>query len=147
MPKRRNGGILKGDLIVLIDTSVWVELLRHSIHPLRAAVDQLLSDDLARLCGPIAAELMQGATTAKDLAAVEALASAIPSLSISENHWLRAGRLGQKLRAKGVTVGLLDCYLAEAALAHDAAIFSLDHHFSLMAKHMSLRLFSPTELK
>jgi predicted nucleic acid-binding protein len=125
---------------VLIDTSVWVELFRLPSHGLRPLVEDLIAGDQARICAAVAAELIQGATTAKDLEAAEDLAEAIPSLQASDETWTAAGRLSQKLRMKGAVVGLLDCYLAELALAHRCSILSLDKHFPLIAKHAPLEV-------
>jgi predicted nucleic acid-binding protein len=127
---------------VLVDTSVWIELLRHSAHPLRPFLEQMIAEDRARLCSAVVAELLQGATTPKDAAAAEALGKAIPLLQSDDSTWLEAGRLGQRLRMKGVGVGLLDCYIAALATTHGCAILSLDKHFPLMAKHSDLDLIS-----
>ena len=125
---------------VMIDTSVWVELLRHPQTSLRAEIDALVGDGRARLCGAIVAELMQGAMTSKDMTAVEGLAQSIPNLKAEDVVWREAGKLGQRLRLKGVSVGLLDCYLAAVALEHRCQIMSLDKHFLMIAKHTDLRL-------
>ena len=125
---------------VLVDTSVWVEMLRHAEHPLRPYVENLIAEDQARLCSAVCAELLQGATTSRDLQAVEDLIESVPILPCSDETWISAGRLSHKLRLKGLIIGLLDCYLAELALAHHSAIFSLDKHFLLISKHTSLEL-------
>lgn len=127
---------------VLVDTSVWIELLRNSSHPSRGLLETLIADDRARLCTAIAAELIQGASTAQDLHAAEELAQTIPGLKAEELTWLDAGRMSQRLRIKGITVGLLDCYLAQIALDHGCALLSLDKHFPMIAKHTSLQLLA-----
>jgi predicted nucleic acid-binding protein len=127
-------------LPVLIDTSVWIELLRDSAHPARPLLERLVADGEARLCGAVMAELLQGATTPKDLEAAQGLAKAIPMLRSTEDTWLEAGRLGQRLRSKGISVGLLDCFLAALAFESESALLSLDKHFPLIAKHTHLKL-------
>ena len=127
--------------LVLVDTSIWIELLRHPDHAVRPLVDDLLTENRARFCAAVVAELLQGATTTKDLMAVEDLRQAVPSLEASDDTWLAAGRLSQKLRSKGAVIGLLDCYLSELAIRHRCPILSLDKHFPLIAKHASLDLF------
>ena len=126
--------------MVLVDTSVWIELLRSIDSPLRPEMDNLIGDDRARVCGVVMAELLQGATTAKDISAVEGLFQAIPGLKAEDRLWREAGKLGQRLRLKGAHVGLLDCYLASVALEHGCRLWSLDKHFSLIARHTDLRL-------
>lgn len=128
---------------VLVDTSIWIELLRHSGAPLRPFLDQLISEDRARLCLAVVAELIQGATTSKDLGAADGLRETIPMLEADNTIWLKAGGLGRRLRAAGVQVGLLDCYLAALAMEHGCAILSLDKHFPLIARHAQLKLVAP----
>ena len=130
---------------VLVDTSMWIELLRRPHHPARPVMDDLLNDNRARLCAAVAAELIQGAVTSRDLTASEELYRTVPMIAGGDDTWIAAGRLAQKLRSKGFTVGLIDCYIAEIALAHRCSIFTLDKHFPVIAKHTSLELFSPTE--
>jgi predicted nucleic acid-binding protein len=127
---------------VLVDTSIWIEVLRQADPPLRNLLDQLIAEDRVRICAAILAELLQGATTAKDLEAAENLASALPILPATDKTWLEAGKLNQKLRSKGISVGLLDCYLAVLAQSHECILFSLDKHFPLIARHSSLQLMN-----
>ncbi len=131
----------EGKPVLIDDVSIWIELLRHPTHALRPLIDNLIAEDQARLCAAVSAELTKARRPAKDLSAAEDLTQAIPILEGEDKIWMDAGRLAQKLRSKGVIVGLLDCYLASIALAHDCAILSLDKHFSLIAKHsLSLEL-------
>ncbi len=115
-------------------------MLRHSHHALTPHVEDLLAEDRARICGLIAAELTQGAVTSKELSVVEELTRSIPLLEGTEQTWIEAGRWGRTLREKGVTVGLLDCYLAVMAKTHGCLLLSLDKHFTMIAKHFPLEL-------
>jgi predicted nucleic acid-binding protein len=123
---------------VLIDTSIWVGLLRDPNYRMRGYVDELVAEDRARLCGAISAELLQGATTAKDTEAVEELSSSLPLMPATDESWKDAGHLSRKLRSKGITVGLMDCYIAAIAMSHGCMLLSEDKHFPLIAKHSSL---------
>lgn len=125
---------------VLVDTSVWIELLRRTEHPLHPHLERLVAEDRARICAAVVAELIQGAVSAKDLAAAETLAETVPLLEAEDSHWLSAGRLARQVRQKGATVGLFDCYLAALAIKHDCLLLSLDKHFRLIAKASDLRL-------
>ena len=129
-----------GDPPVLVDTSVWIELLRDSEHPLRSHLENLVATDRARICRAIVAELIQGAVSAKDLEAAEGLAETVPLLEADDFLWLEAGRLGRRLRQKGATVGLFDCYLAALATKHQCLLLSLDKHFAWISKASPLLL-------
>ena len=130
------------DKPVLIDTSVWIELLRRSSHSLRPHLDRLVIADRARLCGVIIAELLQGAAGPKEIDAVEELAKNIPLLESDDKTWIASGRLSHKLRQQGTTVGLIDCYIAALAQDHRCLLLSLDKHFPIIAKHFPLELDS-----
>jgi predicted nucleic acid-binding protein len=121
---------------------VWVEFLRQPDHPLSARLEALLDADLARLCGPVIGELLQGAMTGKETAAVEELAESVPLLPVPEKTWFEAGRLARSLRAKGVTVGLMDCLLASVCMSEGCAVLSLDRHFKMISAHVPLSLES-----
>jgi predicted nucleic acid-binding protein len=128
------------DKPVLVDTSVWVELLRRSAHPMRPHLDSLVNTDRARLCGVIIAELLQGAVGPKEISAVEELANAVPLLESNDQTWIASGRLSHRLRQQGTTVGLVDCYIAALAQDHRCLLLSLDKHFPIIAKHFPLEL-------
>ena len=128
------------ELPVLVDTSVWIELLRHTDHPLRQHLESLVTEDRARLCAAVVAELIQGAVSPKDLAAAQTLAETVPMLEADDSLWLEAGRLARQLRRRGATVGLFDCYVAALAIKNDCLLLSLDKHFRLIAKASTLRL-------
>lgn len=95
----------------------------------------------AALAGPVIGELIQGAKTEKELKEIEGLLGAVPHLVPTSQTWQEAGRLSYTLRQKGITVHLLDCYLARLTIEHGASILSLDEHFSLIRRHSSLKLF------
>jgi len=48
--------------------------------------------------------------------------------------WAAAGKLSHKLRSKGVTVGLSDCFIAVAAASANVRVATLDHHFDMLCK-------------
>ena len=128
------------DKPVLVDTSVWIELLRRSGHPLRPHLDSLINADRARLCGVIIAELLQGAAGSKEISAVEELSSTVPLLESNDRIWIDSGRLSHRLREQGTTVGLIDCYIAALAQNHRCLLLSLDKHFPIISKHSHLEL-------
>ena len=128
--------------LVLVDTSAWIELLRGTDHAVRGILESLMVEDRVCLCAVVMAELIQGATTSNDLHAAEELGENLPMLKAEDKTWFEAGHMAQRLRQKGVTVGLLDCYLASLSIQHDCQLLTLDKHFPLIAKHSTLELVS-----
>jgi len=123
---------------VLIDTTVWIEHFRDRSYPLAPLLVSLREQGRACTCGTVVAELLQGSRSDRDTALALSLTETSTVLADSIAAWERAGRLAALLRRKGETIALLDCYLAALAVAHGAAILSLDRHFKTIARHFPL---------
>ena len=92
------------DELYLIDTSVWLEVLpRGWVNAsLQQRVDALLSADLVAITGMIRLELLGGARSEREWERLDRLLEALHSLSVEENHWQRAARMGFQLRPEGL---------------------------------------------
>lgn len=125
---------------VLIDTSVWVDYLRGDTPPVAEKLDGLI--EAAEILVPkiVLAELLQGAKSDRDAAAVMELPEAFKIVDQGPNTWIEAGRLSRRLRARGQTIHLVDCYIAVIAEENGCAVFTLDEHFREIAKVLPLRL-------
>lgn len=91
------------------------------------------------ICVPkvVIAELMQGAKTEKELAAIEAFAEAFTIIDQTDTSWLQAGRLAYSLKRKGSAVNQVDCYIAVLAKENRCSILSLDIHFTCaISRHL-----------
>jgi predicted nucleic acid-binding protein len=126
---------------VLVDTSAWIDFFRKS-EPVHSLVLQLMAAERVCACGLILAELMQGAKSEKELAVLRDFVHAFPFLAESPKNWQEAGELSFKLRRKGKTVGLADCYIAVTARINDAAILTKDGHFQLFQQEAKITLFA-----
>lgn len=130
---------IAAELVVLIDTSAWIEFLR-SKNAMSAniieAVQRHLELDQARLCGVVQAELVRGIKTPKELDRLQLLFETVPLLETLDTDWLAAGHLARQLRARGKTVPLTDALIAVVAMRCKAQVLTLDQHFS----HMEVQL-------
>jgi tRNA(fMet)-specific endonuclease VapC len=123
---------LATELLVLIDTSAWIEFLRSKNSGAASvieAVQRHLELDQARLCGVVQAELLQGIKTPKELDQLQLLFETVPLLETLDADWLAAGHLARQLRARGKTVPLTDALIAAVAMRSKAQVLTLDHHF------------------
>jgi predicted nucleic acid-binding protein len=125
---------------VLIDTSVWIEFFRGR-EPYRGIVTKLIDDEQAVCCGIILAELMQGAKSDKELAILDDFIKVFTFIPETPELWASAGKLSGKLRRKGITVGLSDCFIATAAASIKVQVATLDSHFELLGKPAGIALF------
>ena len=128
---------------VLVDTSVWIEFFRKH-EPYYSLVVRLIDDEQVFCCGIILAELMQGAKSDKELAALDDFSHVFQFITETAQLWAVAGRLAFQLRRKGMTIGLSDCYIAVAAASVSAQVATLDSHFQLLAKPAKITLYPLT---
>lgn len=126
---------------VLVDSSVWIEFFRKN-EPYHGIAGQLMDDGQVVCCGVILAELMQGAKSDKELAVLEDFLQVFTFIPESPELWAAAGKLSYKLRRKGVTVGLSDCFIAVAAASAKIPVATLDSHFDVLCKPAGISLFS-----
>jgi predicted nucleic acid-binding protein len=125
---------------VLIDTSVWIEFFRQR-EPYHRMVTKLIDENQVVCCGIILAELMQGAKSDKELAVLDDFLKVFNFIPETTELWAAAGKLSGKLRRKGTTVGLSDCFIATAAASVKVQVATLDSHFEVLSKPAGITLF------
>ena len=125
---------------LLVDTSVWIQLLRDDEGGAADRVRRSLRLGEAGMAGPIATELMRGARTNKEIEALERLFRLVHCFEIDETLYREAGSLGFSLARRGITIGTVDLVLAQVALAYSVPILTLDRHFAMIAEHSELRI-------
>ena len=130
---------MKGDR-VLIDTSVWIAYFKDRDSRLSDKVDEILTSAHVYIPKVVIAELMQGAKSEKEIAVIEDFFEAFTVIDHTESTWEQAGRLSFSMKRKGITIHLIDCYLAITAQENNCKLFSLDEHFK------SIKKFTPLEI-
>jgi predicted nucleic acid-binding protein len=129
--------------MVLVDSSAWIEALRHkgSLEA-KVALDGLLEVYEARLCAPVRLEVLGGARAA-ERSRLGAYFSLLPYRSCGPDDWDRAIALAWKLRDNGITVPWMDVRIAAIALKDEERVYAIDHHFAAIARVTGLRLYEP----
>jgi predicted nucleic acid-binding protein len=125
---------------VLIDTSVWIEFFRQR-EPYHGIVTKLIDEEQVVCCGIILAELMQGAKSDKELAVLDDFIKVFFFIPETPELWASAGKLSGRLRRKGITVGLSDCFIATAAASVKVQVATMDSHFELLGKPAGIALY------
>jgi predicted nucleic acid-binding protein len=125
---------------VLIDTSVWIEFFRQR-EPYHGIVTKLIDDEQVVCCGIIIAELMQGAKSDKELVVLDDFIKVFSFISETPELWAAAGKLSGKLRRKGITIGLSECFIATAAASVKVQVATLDSHFEMLRKPAGIALY------
>ncbi len=128
---------------VLVDSSVWIEFFRRN-EPYHDIVSRLMDDEQIVCCGVILAELIQGAKSDKELAVLENFLQVFTFIPETPELWAAAGKISHKLRRKGGTIGLADCFIAVAAASVKVRVATLDGHFDELCKPAGISLFPMT---
>jgi hypothetical protein len=120
--------------VVLVDTSVWVEVFRKA-NPLR--LDDHVALDEVVTCLPVVQEVLQGFDRED---AFRIARDAMWSLPIVEMPMHRevvdeAVDLYRRARRAGLTVRSgVDCLIAACAIRHDLAVLHVDRDFTHLAR-------------
>ena len=121
----------------LVDTSLWVEVLRGTKSAATARIHGLVTEDPSSVATtePIIMELVAGATAAAGLDAVDRLCASMALLGVDPaSDFHDAGRIYRTARASGLTVRTLaDCLIAAVAIRHGATLWHRDSDFEALA--------------
>lgn len=130
---------MKGDR-VLIDTSVWIAYFKNGDNQLAERVDEILTTSSTYVPKVVIAELIQGAKSEKEISILEEFIEAFNVIDQTKDTWLKAGKLSFSTKRKGITVNIVDCYIAVMANENNCRIFSLDEHFKSIKRFLKLEL-------
>lgn len=126
---------------VLIDTSVWIDYFRGKNVQLAEKADEALTFYEVFVPKIVIAELIQGSKSEKEIKVIEEFFGAFNVIDHTENTWIEAGRLSFAMKRKGLTVNLVDCYIAVLSIEYNCKMFSLDEHFKSIKKFSGLEMF------
>ena len=125
--------------MILVDTSVWVEVFRR-----RAPLDleAIVPLDEVVTCLPVIQELLQGIAepSAHRLAHESLFALPVVESPLPAERFVEAADLFRSARRAGLTVrSFFDCLVAARALRHDVAVLHRDRDYAALARVSSLR--------
>jgi predicted nucleic acid-binding protein len=129
-------------VIVLVDTSVWIEYLRGTDAREAQILHHLLEDeaDLC-ICGPVLTEVLQGVKDDRQYARTKTELESLIYLPLRKERYLDAAALYRNCRKRGETVrNPIDCVIAACAIFSTVPILHRDRDFETIARHSSLRL-------
>jgi predicted nucleic acid-binding protein len=130
------------DKKILIDTSVWIDYFKGNDTPLHYRVDKALTHSHIYIPKVVLAELIQGAKSEKEIAVIEDFIEAFHIIDQKEDTWMKAGRLSFSMKRKGITIHIIDCYIAVIASENGCGIFSLDEQFKNIKKFLHIDLLA-----
>jgi predicted nucleic acid-binding protein len=121
----------------LVDTSVWIEILRGRDSAATRRIHELVATNPASIATtePIVMELIAGAAGSPGLEAVERLAASMVLVGVDPaTDFHDAGHIYRSARARGLTVRkLADCLIATVAIRAGATLWHRDADFEILA--------------
>jgi len=125
--------------VILVDTSVWIELLSSKT---RVSIRE---EALLRFatCGPIVQEVLQGLRPDREADAFRTAFLAIPVLSdpIPLQLFVAAADIYRQGRKRGFTIrSSVDCLIAAVAIHHRVPVWQRDRDFAAIARYTPLEL-------
>ena len=129
--------------MIIIDSSCWIEAFRkNGSIEVKAAVQGILNEFEALLCGPVEMEVLGGARK-EERQRISQYFNILPYRASNHKIWRQAVESGWKLRDAGVTTPWNDTIIATIACQYNYRVYSIDKHFPIMAKHLGFPLYTP----
>ena len=129
------------DLLILVDTSAWVEFLRDTGSATCDLVDELLAGEIA-ICDAVLMEVLAGARDESHLRSLRHLLARAVMLPTQATDYDDAAALYRRCRRQGKTVRrLIDCLIASVSIRAGAPILHNDADFDILARHAELRVY------
>lgn len=121
--------------MIVVDTTVWVDLLRGAQTAAAKQVRRLLLEEETCIVPVVLQEILQGARSEADLSLLRERFSALPMIEHSATTYALAGTLYARYRWAGVTPrSPHDCLTAAAAIEHGVPLLHDDRDFELIAE-------------
>lgn len=129
--------------MILVDTSVWIELFR-SRRPLD--LEQIVDLDEVVTCLPVVQEVLQGFGDERAYRIARDAMFSLPMLEspLGESVFADAVDLCRRARRAGSTVrSSIDCLIAACAIRHDCEVLHRDRYYVALARISPLRHRTP----
>ena len=128
--------------MVLVDTTVWIDLFRGKSTPEVREVERMLheGEDICT-CGVILTEVLQGIRGDDDYQRTLSRFNAFLFLPMTRQTFVRAAELYRSLRRRGITIRKpVDCMIASVSIEHDIALLHKDRDFDPIENHCGLKV-------
>ena len=127
-------------MLILIDTSVWIDLFRDHTGNKKRHLESLTQDLDIVLSRFTQLEILQGAGNEKEWQLLQSYLEFQQYLEATGDTWTKAARIYFDLRRKGKTVrSPIDCCIAQIAIDEKALLLHRDHDFITISDHRELQ--------
>lgn len=114
---------------ILVDSNVFIDLLRAGSDPLQSLLARFPLTDLVT-CGVVKAEVLRGVKSLKARDRLAGLFEVMRYLQTNDRLWDEAWELAWSLDRQGKVLPLTDLVIASCALREGALVFTSDRHFN-----------------
>lgn len=129
--------------MVLVDSSVWIELFRKKGDVVTSlAVENLIEEMQACFCGIVRLEVLGGARD-EEKTVISNLFSLIPYIQQTDAVWDEVVRFQWRVRKHGMNIPWSDALIAVIANRHGHRIYSRDKHFDALASVGLVKAYTP----
>ncbi len=126
--------------MLLIDTSVWINVFRDRSGQVRQQLEVLIARRDVLLTRFTELELLQGSLNEREWTLLSTYLEAQDYVELKPSSWQAAARIYYDLRRRGLTVrSPIDCCIAQAALENDLLLVHDDRDFESIAQVRSLQ--------
>jgi len=120
--------------MILVDTSVWVEVLRDKTGKRVQALRERIGADIGVFSRFTQLELLQGARDEGEWSRLDEYLATQYYLDATEDTWREAARIYFDLRRSGITISSpIDCCIAQLAMEAGALLLHQDGDFEKIA--------------
>ena len=121
--------------MILVDTSVWVHVLRDRSGRMVQAFRKKTDTEIIVFSHFIQVELLQGSKDEFEWRRLDEYLASQYYLEASEDTWRHAARIYFELRKSGITISSsIDCCIACIAMEAQALLLHKDHDFEKIAE-------------
>jgi len=131
-------------MMVLVDTTVWIDFFAARSLPHVEALENLITnrEDIC-ICGIILSEVLQGIRRDSQFRKIRDLFNNLIFLSMDYATFLQSAEIYRTLRRKGITIRKpVDCMISSAAIQNEIPLLHNDKDFTAIERHFGLISFS-----
>jgi len=114
--------------VVLVDSSVFITLLRQRLDPVAALLQRTALEDLVT-CGMVRMEVLRGLIHPRIKTRLTEFFGVMQNVPTNNRIWEEATETAWKLGRMGVTLPAQDILIATCALHTGSAVLTFDQHF------------------
>ena len=131
-------------MMVLIDTTVWVDFFAGRQLPHVTALERLIKgrEDIC-ICSIILTEVLQGIREKNEFRKTKDLFNTMIFLPMPYSVFLGAAEIYRTLRRKGITIrNSIDCMIGSVAIENDIILLHNDRDYIPIERHLGLKVMT-----